>query len=304
MENPIEVDGSEKIKINPYNFNNKLLTNKDVNNILSNFDINEKITNLCIYQQAFVHKSYCKKNPEEINDDVELAEKPEGCLELQDNDNERLEFLGDSIISATVAKYLYERYSDQDEGFLTRIRTKLVNGESLGDLAKKLDFGKYMLISRHVEERCNGRNSLRILEDVFESFIGSMFLDFNESRISDHKIFDELYSGIGFQIAEKFIINVIERFVDFTELILKDYNYKDQLLRFFQQKFQQTPKYKELMVEGPPHDRIFTMCVMDTNGEVISEGKGKSKKKAEQLASMEALIKFKVIDRENVTNEE
>ena len=182
-ENTVDADIPEKIKINPYNFNNNLLSVKEVNKILSNFDIDQKITDLSIYQQSFVHKSYCKKKPEDINDDVELAEKPEGCLELQDGDNERLEFLGDSIISSTVAKYLFERYSDQDEGFLTRLRTKLVNGESLGDLAKKLDFGKYLLISRHVEDRCNGRNSLRILEDVFESFIGSIFLDFNESII-------------------------------------------------------------------------------------------------------------------------
>ena len=73
------------------------------------------------------------KKPEDIqNEDVELVEKPEGCLELQDKDNERLEFLGDSIISAVVANYLYDRFWDQDEGFMTRLRTKLVNGESLG----------------------------------------------------------------------------------------------------------------------------------------------------------------------------
>ena len=77
---------------------------------------------------------------------------------------------------------------------------------------------------------------------------------------------------------------------------MKDNNYKDQLLRYFQQQFQQTPKYKELLVEGPPHDRTFTMCVMDVDGDIISEGTGRSKKKAEQLASREALIKFGVIE--------
>ena len=81
-----------------------------------------------------------------------------------------------------------------------------------------------------------------------------------------------------------FIINVIESHIDFSELILKDYNYKDQLLRYFQQKYQQTPKYKEVLVEGPPHDRIFTMAVIDTSGMIISEGTERSKKKSRTIS--------------------
>lgn len=297
-----EIDnGNEKIKINPYNFNNKLLTKNNLQSILSNYDVNYEITDLSTYQQAFVHKSYCKKDPEENqNDDVELAEKPEGCLELQEKDNEQLEFLGDSIISSVIANYLYDRYYGQDEGFMTRLRTKIVNGESLGKLAGELDFGKYLLISRHVEDRCNGRSSTRILEDVFEAFIGAIFLDFNKSKLNTG-ILSNTYSGIGFQIAEMFIINVIEDKIDFSELILKDYNYKDQLLRYFQQLYQETPKYKEVCSSGPPHDRTFTMCVEDPNGDIISEGIGRSKKKAEQLASKNALIKYKVI--ENISDD-
>ena len=297
-----EIDNSnEKIKINPYNFNNKLLTIKKLQSILSNYDVNYEITDLSTYQQAFVHKSYCKKDPEENqNDDVELAEKPEGCLELQEKDNEQLEFLGDSIISSVIANYLYDRYYGQDEGFMTRLRTKIVNGESLGKLAGELDFGKYLLISRHVEDRCNGRSSTRILEDVFEAFIGAIFLDFNKSKLNTG-ILSNTYSGIGFQIAEMFIINVIEAKIDFSELILKDYNYKDQLLRYFQQLYQETPKYKEVCSEGPPHDRTFTMCVEAPNGDIIAEGIGRSKKKAEQLASKNALIKYKVI--ENISDD-
>ena len=284
-----------KIIINPYNFNNKLLQKSDIKSILSDYEIDFDITDLSLYQRAFVHKSYCKKNPEDIQDDVELAEKPEGCLELQEKDNERLEYLGDSVISCIIAKYLYERYPDQDEGFMTRLRTKLVNGEMLGKLSLEIGFEKFLLISRHVEERCNGRSSLRILEDVFESFVGALFLDFNNNTLNN-KLFENMYSGPGFQMCELFIVNLIESKIDFSELILTDYNYKDQLLRFFQQKFQETPKYKEVMVEGPPHDRIFTMCVLDTEGDIICEGKGKSKKKAEQVASKKCLIHFGIIE--------
>ena len=282
----------EIVIVNPYNFNNKLLKNNDIQNLLNNFDINQNINNLDLYQSAFIHKSYCKKNPEDLGENVQIAEKPEGALELFDSQNERLEFLGDSVLSTTVAAYLYERYPDEDEGFMTRMRTKLVNGETLYYFAKELNFGDFILISRHVEDKCNGRDSIKILEDCFEAFLGAMFLDFNENEF-DRSL--DFYSGMGFQVCQKFIINLIEDKIDFSNLIINDYNYKDQVLRYFQQTFHHAPKYKEILAEGPPHDRTFTIGILDSHGEIISEGTGRSKKKAEQLASKNALLKFGVI---------
>ena len=289
-----ENGGDSDIKIiNPYNFNNKLVNKHNVHKILSNYGISFDIKDISLYQNSFVHKSYCIKKEEDMQEDVELAERPEGALPLQGRSNERLEYLGDSILNATIAKYLYERFPDQEEGFMTKLRTKIVCGETLGKLAKDIGLGEYLLISRHVEERCNGRESTRILEDVFESFIGALFLDFTENYDGKERLLE--YSGPGFQVCELFIINIIESKIDFTELVLNDNNFKDQLLRYFQQEYQKTPKYKEVLVEGPPHDRIFTMCVLDINDEIISEAKGKSKKKAEQLASKYALIKLGII---------
>ena len=282
---------NEIIKLNPFNLNNKLITEEEVYEILREYEIEEKITNIELYQRAFVHKSYIKK---ENKEDVELEERPEDCLDLQEKSNERLEYLGDAILSATVASYLYERFPNEEEGFMTRIRTKLVNGEMLGSLAGKMNLNKHLVISRHVEEKCNGRNSVKILEDIFESFIGALYLDFNETDVEHPRL--EFYSGLGFQICQVFIINIIEKFVDFSDLILNDYNYKDQLMRYFQQKFKHTPKYKEIQVEGPPNNRSFTMCVMKNDNSVIAYGKEKSKKKAEQLASKNALINLGVIE--------
>ena len=291
-----ENGGDSEIKIiNPYNFNNKLINKHNVHKILSNYGISFDIKDISLYQNSFVHKSYCVKKEEEMQEDVELAERPEGALPLQERSNERLEYLGDSILNAIIAKYLYERFPDQEEGFMTKLRTKIVCGETLGKLAKDIGLGEYLLISRHVEERCNGRESTRILEDVFESFIGALFLDFTENYEGKEPLLE--YSGPGFQICELFIINIIESKIDFTELVLNDTNFKDQLLRHFQQEYQKTPKYKEVLVEGPPHDRIFTMCVLDINDEIIAEAKGKSKKKAEQLASKYALIKLGIIEQ-------
>lgn len=331
----------EKIKINPYNTNNKLITPDDVNKILFNNGIQYKINDLQHYILAFSHKSYCKKKSSEQKEDIEIAERPDNVLDLMEESNERLEFLGDSIISSVIADYLYKRYYNQDEGFLTRLRTKLVNGTSLGNFAKLIGLTDYVLISRHVEERCNGRDNLRILEDCFESFIGAVYLDFNNMELKDiidinkgynttttTQIFNyidelksksktkkdklylqeienkltefnniinnnnHLYKGFGYKVCQQLIINIIETHIDFTELILKDTNYKDRLLRYFQQNFQITPKYKEEENEGPPHCRIFTMSVSDLNDKVIGIGKGKSKKKAEQKASRNALIYF------------
>ena len=282
---------NEIIKLNPFNLKNKLITKEGVNKILKEYDIEEEIHNLEYYQRAFIHKSYIKK---ENKDDVELEEKPEDCLDLQETSNERLEYLGDAILSATVASYLYERFPNEEEGFMTRIRTKLVNGEMLGSLADKMDLNEHLVISRHVEEKCNGRNSVKILEDIFESFIGAIYLDFNETEV-DHPRLD-FYSGLGFQVCQVFIISIIEKFVDFSDLILNDYNYKDQLMRYFQQKFKHTPKYKEILVEGPPNNRSFTMCVMKNDNTVLAYGKEKSKKKAEQLASKNALINMGLIE--------
>ena len=105
-----ENGGDSEIKIiNPYNFNNKLINKHNVHKILSNYGISFDIKDISLYQNSFVHKSYCVKKEEETQEDVELAERPEGALPLQRFDlMKRLEYLGDSILNAIIAKYLYE----------------------------------------------------------------------------------------------------------------------------------------------------------------------------------------------------
>jgi ribonuclease III len=282
-----------KVIVNPYNFNNKLFTQNDLTKLLNKYEITNKNNGLEIYQQAFIHKSYSKKNPIDIGEDVIIADKPEGAIELFDYDYERLEFLGDSVVSIAITRYLYERFSSENEGFLTQMRTKLVNGDMLAHLSKLIGFGEFVIISRHVEDKCEGRTSRHILEDVFEAFIGAMFLDFNE--VDNYNLLDNFYSGIGFQICEKFIINLIEDKIDFSDLILRNNNYKEQLSRFYQNTFQIKPIYSEPSIDGGLSDRIFNINVYDNNNNVIASGNGKSKKKAEQNASKNALIYYKVI---------
>lgn len=270
----------EFILINPYNSMNRLIEKHEVEFILG-----EPIHDIKLYQNAFVHKSYCVKKGENIMNGlpVILAEKPYGVLELQENSNERLEFLGDSILGAVVTNYLFQRFETEDEGFCTKLKTKLVNCETLASFSRCIGLEKYLIISKYVEDRCNGRKNPRILEDIFESFIGALFLDFQ-------------CVNRGFEIVNKFILKIFDTNVDFTQLILHDTNYKDILLRYYQHTFQITPKYKEIKVDGPVHQRMFTMGVMDKNGKVIGTGEERSKKKAEQFASKQALLYYNQLD--------
>ena len=287
---------TENHKLNPYNSINKLITNDEVLSLLNKYGLCEKIENqiirdLSIYQRAFTHKSYIKKkNFNEIN----IEKKPDNCLELQEKSNEVLEFLGDAILSSVIAHYLVERFPDEEEGFLTRMRTKIVNGDSLGKLALKMELNKYVIISRHMEDKCNGRTNIKIMEDVFESLIGAIYIDFTSIDIENFKY--DFYSGIGFQICQIFIIEIIEKYIDFTELILTDHNYKEQLMKYMQNKFSIYPKYKQLGVEGASNNRLFTVGVLN-NETILAYGKAKTKKKAEQEASKNALIKYNVINQ-------
>tara|TARA_B100000686_G_scaffold234562_1_gene242307 strand:+ start:1501 stop:2310 length:810 start_codon:yes stop_codon:yes gene_type:complete len=261
-----------KFKANPYNFNNVLISEKQIINIMRSLNINDfKLTNLDSYRTAFIHKSYCKLK------DYEGYDYPgEGCIPLQDISYETMEFLGDAILGGVVSSYLYERFykiHQQNEGFLTKLKIRIICGENLCQLSKHLSFQKYLVVSKHIEDNCEGRNNSNILEDVFEAFIGAIYLDTDYST------------------AEKFIIQVIEQFVDFTEVLLVDNNYKDQISRYFQRNFNDgsRPIYKHAK-----HNDIF-YCELYHKDKLLIQGEGVSKKKSEQDVSKKALIYFNVI---------
>ena len=222
-----------------------------------------KIKNVSYYQRALVHKSIYKAVKRYQKNDIQ---------EYLLQHNERLEFLGDSVLSLIIANYLFHKYPDNDEGFLTRIKTKLVNGAQLAKLARGINLGKYILMSNHVEN-INGRDSQKILEDTFEALLASIFKD------------------LGFDAVNSFILNIIEK-LDFNEILIED-NFKDLLLKYSQHNFKNcTPEYQLVGTVGPPHNRIFTVVVI-INGNKYSQGSGKSKKQAEQIAAEQTLIAFK-----------
>jgi ribonuclease-3 len=291
----------EQKVFNPWNPRNKELSFKDAIRILKSNSYTGRIRDFSLFQKACVHKSYADKpdlwaeaslksansqlrEPFSAADSGEqpvIAERPADCLELRKEDNEEMEFVGDSVIGCVVATYLRERYPGEGEGFLTRLRTRIVNNKMLGILAKKLGFGEWLILSRHLEDMCDGRNNLRTLGSMLEAWMCAIYKQ-------------EEKPGNGFQICYDWFVTIIEKYVNFTELIYDDINYKDQLLRYFQATYHEPPRYKEVAIEGPPHDRTFTMGVLDPEGKVIATSVARNKKVAEQEASRLALDKLGV----------
>jgi ribonuclease-3 len=300
----------EKIlNIDPWNPKNHLLTQDDVYDIYECAGFTNsrkwiKIHDLKLYQTAFVHSSYVKnKLFESIRDNeskVVIVDKPDGVVDLfqEHQDYENQEFLGDRVLDLSVSYYIYRKYPDSSQGFKTVLKTKLVKKNTLAQFAKYLNFPKYLIISKLVEEKQNGRYNNRLLEDCMEAFICAVFLDQNNTayysetvkNIGQHRLI-----GPGWAIANAFVENLIENVIDFEELLIKQENYKEQLMQYFQREFKITPEYISISIEGPPQQRIFTQGVMDKYGNIVGKGIGKKKADAEQEASLEALKYFGVI---------
>lgn len=210
-----------------------------------------KFKNHKLYIQAFTHRSFLNETKEKIES------------------NERLEFLGDSILSFVVSKYLYHRYPEFNEGMLTNLRSLLVNTKSLAELSKQLDFGTQLRLSKG-EEDSRGRENESLLANVFEAFLGGLFLD------------------QGLEIVEKFVQDMMLSKADeiASKKTLKDP--KSLLQEYVQSQRQKSPVYKVLYDEGPPHAKLFTVGVY-VEDKLLGEGKGKSKQEAEENAAKLAL---------------
>lgn len=182
--------------------------------------------------------------------------------------NERLEFLGDAILEYVVSREIYDQFSDKEEGYLTALRANLVNTVALSALAKKLDLGRFLYLSKG-EEESGGRSNSSLLADTVEAIIGAIFID------------------RGLIDAEKFIIENLLPDIDKTASEpLKDP--KSRLQEFVQSQGYQAPKYKVTEESGPDHDKRFVIDVI-VNDTAWGRGEGKSKGSAEQSAASHAL---------------
>lgn len=204
--------------------------------------------------KALVHRSYCINHPELEN-------------------NERMEFLGDSILGFCVANYLFNTYKDLPEGELTKIRALVVCEQSLFRLAKNIGLGEEILLGRG-EEMTNGRERPSILSDAMEAVFAAVYLD-----------------G-GIKEANRVILALLKEHI--VEAVknrdVKDY--KTVLQEITQKEYETAPCYSLLKEEGPDHAKVFTVAVM-LNGKQLATGVGKSKKEAEKQAAKSAIEQLK-----------
>lgn len=265
---------TEAGEVLPYNPNNKVLGNAQLDDFLKANGVTKPFNDINLYRMACVHKSYCtRRNENFINGNVKC---PDNCLGLQECSNERLEFLGDSVLSLVVAEYLYDRFPESEEGFLTKMRTKLVNGQMLAELAKKVGMGSLVILSKQIDEN-GGRANAKLLEDTFEAFIGAIFLD---------------YGSAGLEMARDFIVDVVESNIDFAQLVASNTNYKDTFLKYYQHNHNSMPKFFELNVASRNGEKEYNVCIKSKDGVVISSGRGSNKKLAESNAAYNALKYF------------
>lgn len=206
-------------------------------------------------------------------------------IPLQTESYEKLEFLGDSVIHLTLAEYLFKRYSEKDEGFFTKLRTKIENGQTLTHLAKTLGLYEYVLISRNIEQN-GGRDNDSLFEDTLEAFIGALFIDSKED----------------YNLCKKLVINIIESHLDFAHIIYNENNYKDMLLQYHHKMKWNDPEYECIETIEKNSKKYFNMCVKGPNG-VAGTGIGTSKKKGEQIAANKALTKYGVINDDDSDEE-
>ena len=208
--------------------------------------IGYRFSNITLLQNALTHSSYAN---ERWHDSL--------------MSNERLEFLGDSILGMVVAEHLYKNFPNRPEGELTRMRADMVCETSLAEVAAKIDLGRHLLLG-HGEEQGGGRHRASTLADAVESVIAASFLD-----------------G-GMEAAEQFIRKFI--LCNVPQGRLHNVDYKTALQELVQQKKNQVLSYALTGESGPDHDKVFFVDV-SLNGTVIGQGTGSSKKRAEQDAA-------------------
>ena len=254
-----------------FNKNNKILTMENLAELLNRYDYNYNIENINLFRQAMVHKSYCLRKNEDFKDGN--TECPENCLPLQEESNERLEYLGDAVLNLVIGSYLYQRYYDLNEGFLTKLRTKLVNGRMLAKLCTFLNINDWFIISAQIESG-SGRTNAKILEDTFEALLGAMYLN----------------SGCKIEPVQRWVINLIEDKIDIAELIISNENYKDQLIKTYQQTFGYIPKFYDYSTDIVDNNKVYTVCLKDRNGQIIQKGSSTSKKNAENECARLCLL--------------
>ena len=213
------------------------------------------VQNENLFTQALRHRSLLRGTPDAHKDS-----------------NERLEYLGDAILGFVVAEHLYRAYPDRDEGFLTRLRAKLVNGRALAERARAMNLGQFIQVSNSLS--VEQKDSDSILADAFEAIIGAIYLEH------------------GIEVSRSFIERTGLHTIDLDQLASRKDNHKSILVEFVQAGQKQQPVYSVVSESGPSHDKRFIVAVLVDDVE-YGRGEARSKKRAEQHAAKQAFETLK-----------
>ncbi len=212
--------------------------------------LNIKPKNLALYNTAFSHSSYVNEHKVK-------------------SDYERLEFLGDAVVDLVMADYLYSNKSEK-EGEMTKVRASYVCENALFEYASDLELSKYIRVG-HGEEKEGGKYKKAIVADIFEAFIGAIYVD------------------LGYATARKVLLSIMVPYIEDPNVVFFS-DYKSSLQEYVQ-TYQKSLSYQLIKEEGPAHDRTFTVEVI-IDGIVYGMGTAGSKKEAEQEAASSALKKL------------
>jgi len=210
---------------------------------------------LSLLQQSFVHRSYLNENA-----DFTLGS------------NERLEFLGDALLSLVIAENLYRQFADLDEGEMTKLRAALVRQDSLAQMSLSLGLGDYLYLGQG-EEKGGGRKRARNLACVMEAVIGAVFID------------------QGFDVASDLVMRLFGRSLRKVAEEGMAVDHKSKLQELVQAERQQRPTYRLVGAVGPDHDKTYWVEVV-VGGDLLGRGCGKSKQSAEKEAAKQALERW------------
>ncbi len=223
-------------------------------------DLEKKISvdfkNKVLLENVMIHRSYLNEHK-----DFHLPS------------NEKLEFLGDSVLSLITSIYLYKQFPDLEEGDYTDIKAAIVRTESLAEVGQKLGLGDYLYLSKG-EEQGKGRQNMNLLADCFEALVAAIFID---------QGFDQAYDFVLKYLFKHTLLNIVKK-----KLYLSP---KSRLQEYMQAKYKTLPLYTILEEKGPEHKKMFKISV-SINDKVLGDGTGTSKKMAEEQAAKNALEKM------------
>ena len=206
-----------------------------------------------IIDKAFTHKSYANEN------------KPEKENLSLNSHNQRLEFLGDTVLGLIIAKTLFQKFPDSNEGDLTRKKAQAVCEATLAEIGNSLKIGSYLKLGKG-EKNAKGHKRISIIADTLEALIGAVYL------------------GTSIEYAENFILRIWDPYLKGDKMAKESFDYKSRLQEWLVGKSGAIPQYNVIAAEGPEHQKVFTIALV-IDGKIISSASASNRKKAEQEAA-------------------